>query len=440
MTKPQIIKCSAREILDSRGNPTVEATVMLSDGTIGVASVPSGASTGIFEACEKRDGDSSRYGGRGVLEAVCNICKKISPTLVGCYANEQSVIDKLMIKEDGSENKENLGANAILATSLANARACAAFYNIPLYRYIGGIRASRLPIPMMNIINGGAHASNNIEIQEFMIVPTGAESFSDALRMGSEIYHALGQILKSEGKGVGVGDEGGFAPNLGSDEEAIDHIIRAIESAGYSTQKVKLALDVAASEWYCEDNGEYVLPKSGRRYSREELCGYMDMLIGKYPIISIEDPLDQRDLTGWRMLTERVGGKCMLVGDDLFVTNTQRLCRGISEGCANAILIKPNQIGTLSEVFEVISLADAAGYSFILSHRSGETEDTSIADIAVGLNAPFIKSGAPCRTDRVAKYNRLLRIEASLGMSARYGFNVDEISPTSKTYCGGGPV
>ncbi len=436
MTKPQIMKCTAREILDSRGNPTVEATVILSDGTAGTASVPSGASTGIYEAHEKRDKNNARYGGKGVLEAVGGVCRTISPTLVGCFASEQSQIDRLMIKEDGTDNKSNLGANAILAVSLANARACAAYYNIPLYRYLGGIGARRLPIPMMNILNGGAHASNNVEIQEFMIMPIDAPSFSDALRMGSEIYHTLGKLLKDKGKSTTVGDEGGFAPDLESDTDAIEYIIEAIKSAGYSTDKVKVALDVAASEWYSEKEGKYRSPKNGVEYLTDDLCKHWKELVEKYPIASIEDPLDQRDFDGWAKLTRLIGDKCMIVGDDLFVTNTERLSRGIASGAANSILVKPNQIGTLSEVAEVITMASAAGYSFILSHRSGETEDTTIADIAVGLNAPYIKSGAPCRTDRVAKYNRLLRIEASLGSSARYGLNTDSISPMSKTYCG----
>ena len=436
MIKPQIVKCSGREILDSRGNPTVEATVMLSDGTIGVASVPSGASTGIYEAVEKRDEDVSRFRGRGVLDAVSNICKMISPELVGCYAYEQSEIDRLMCELDGTDNKAKLGANAILAVSLANARACANSYQIPLYRWLGGCRAVRLPIPMMNILNGGAHASNNVEIQEFMIVPVGAPSFADALRMGSEIYHSLGRLLKSEMLSTSIGDEGGFAPSLESDEQAIDYIIRAIEQAGYTTDEVKIALDVAASEWYDEKEDIYVMPKRNERRDRSELVGYFAELIDKYPIISIEDPLDQRDFEGWAEITSQIGDRVMLVGDDLFVTNPSRLKTGIEHGAANSILIKPNQIGTLSEVIEVIDLAASAGYSYILSHRSGETEDTTIADIAVGLGAPFIKSGAPCRTDRVAKYNRLLRIEASLGHSARYGLSHERISPTKKTFCG----
>lgn len=436
MIKPQIIKCTGREILDSRGNPTVEATVMLSDGAIGVASVPSGASTGIYEAVEKRDTDKERYGGKGVLGAVEMICRRISPAITGIYATEQTELDRLMCELDGTDNKSKLGANAILAVSLANARACAASYQTPLYRWLGGGRAVRLPIPMMNILNGGAHASNNVEIQEFMIVPVGASSFSDALRMGSEIYHKLGSILKSRGKSTGVGDEGGFAPDLESDESAIELIIDAIEQSGYTTDEVKIALDVASSEWYDEESGLYKLKKRGVELDRSQLIGYICELCEKYPIISVEDGLDQRDYDGWVQLTAEIGDRVMLVGDDLFVTNPKRLKLGINMGAANAILVKPNQIGTLSEVIEVCDMASHSGYRYILSHRSGETEDTSIADIAVALGAPFIKAGAPCRSDRVAKYNRLLRIEASLGQSARYGLDNGKIEPTDKTYCG----
>ncbi len=436
MIKPQIVKCSGREILDSRGNPTVEATVVLSDGTIGVASVPSGASTGIYEAHEKRDNDARRYGGKGVLEAVNAICRQISPELVGCYASDQSVIDRLMIKLDGTENKSKLGANAILAVSLATARACASSYGIPLFRWIGGARAVRLPVPMMNILNGGAHASNNVEIQEFMILPVGAPSFADALRMGSEIYHALGKILSEKGLSTAVGDEGGFAPSLSSDEEAIELIVSAIKAAGYDTDTVKLALDVAASEWYDEKSDSYKLPKRGKVMSRDQLIEYFAGLVREYPIISIEDPLDQRDFEGWKQITDLLGDSVMIVGDDFFVTNQSRLEKGIKMGAANSILVKPNQIGTLSEVISVTNLAASNGYSYIMSHRSGETEDTTIADLAVGLGAPFIKSGAPCRSDRVAKYNRLLRIEASLGHSATYGLDPDGVDPTVCTFCG----
>lgn len=423
-SKPQIVKCCAREILDSRGNPTVEATVFLADGTVGVASVPSGASTGIYEAHELRDGDMSRYRGLGVLEAVSNVCRVISPAISGINASEQSEIDRVLREIDGTENKSKLGANAILAVSLANARAAANWYRIPIYRYLGGLDACRLPIPMMNILNGGAHASNNIEIQEFMIVPVGAKCFSDALRIGSEIYHALGKLLRSNGYSTAVGDEGGFAPDLNDDEQALELICNAISVAGYDTNTVKIALDAAASEWY-KDNGHYEMPSRNKRYSRKELIDYWAALINKYPIMSIEDGLDQRDIEGWRELTERLGNKVMLVGDDLFVTNTKRLLKGINNGVANSILIKPNQIGTLSETLEVIHTAKNSGYKFILSHRSGETEDTTIADISVGVNSPFIKTGAPCRTERIAKYNRLLRIEAALNSGARYGAGLD---------------
>ncbi len=420
MNKPQITRCCAREILDSRGNPTVEATVFLSDGTVGVASVPSGASTGIFEACELRDGDRRRYGGKGVLEAASNVGKIISPALGGIYASEQSEVDRILCELDGTENKSRLGANAILSVSLATARAAANWYHLPLYRYLGGASADRLPIPMMNILNGGAHASNNVEIQEFMIAPVAATSFAEALRMGSEIYHTLGRILRSEGHAATVGDEGGFAPDLRDDEEALDLICRAIEESGYTTDQVKIALDCAAGEW-CESDSNYRLPKRGKQYTRSGLIDRWEELIKKYPLFSIEDGLDQRDFDGWREMTARVGSQVMLVGDDLFVTNEKRLSEGIRYGAANAILIKPNQIGTLSEVVRVINLARNTGYSFILSHRSGETEDVTLADLCVAMGSSYIKSGAPCRSERVAKYNRLLRIEAALGPNARYG-------------------
>lgn len=420
MIKPQITKCTAREILDSRGYPTVEATVFLSDGTVGTASVPSGASTGIYEAHERRDSDAARYGGKGVLGAVSSICKTISPALCGICATEQYELDRLLIAMDSTKNKEKIGANAILAVSLAASRAAANFYHIPLYRYLGGINSYRLPVPMMNILNGGAHASNNVEIQEFMIVPVGFSHFCEALRAGSEVYHALGALLREKGFATTVGDEGGFAPDLESDEQAIELICEAIARAGYGTEKIKIALDAAASEWYASE-GKYVLPKTKREHTTEGLIEYFEHLVSRFPIISIEDALDQRDFGGWAELTRRLGEKIMLVGDDLFVTNTKRLIEGIDKGAANAILIKPNQIGTLSETLDVIHTARAVGYSFIISHRSGETEDTTIADLAVALNAPFIKTGAPCRTERVAKYNRLLRIEASLNSSGRYG-------------------
>ncbi len=424
MNKPQIIKCCAREILDSRGNPTLEATVFLCDGTVGMSSVPSGASTGIYEALEKRDGDGGRYGGRGVLEAVSTVNRVLSPAIMGISAAEQTEIDRLLIRLDGTPDKSKLGANAILAVSLATSRAAANWYHTPLYRYLGGVDSYRLPIPMMNILNGGAHASNNVEIQEFMIVPTGFSSFSEALRAGSEIYHALGRLLRERGYSTTVGDEGGFAPDLSTDEEAIELISDAIEMAGYSTELVRIALDAAASEWYDEEEKDYLMPKRKMKYSSDGLAAYWKGLCEKYPIImSIEDGLDQRDTIGWQRLTAELGGRIMLVGDDLFVTNSERLKDGIQEKIANCILIKPNQIGTLSETLDVIHTAKSAGYRFILSHRSGETEDTTIADIAVAMGAPFIKTGAPCRGERVAKYNRLLRIEAALGSGGSYGFS-----------------
>lgn len=425
MNKPQIIRCCAREILDSRGNPTVEATVFLADGTVGVASVPSGASTGIYEACELRDGDRRRYDGKGVQDAASNVARIISPAISGTNASEQSEIDRILCDLDGTDNKSRLGANAILAVSLATARAAANWYHLPLYRYLGGASAERLPVPMMNILNGGAHASNNVEIQEFMIAPVGASSFAEALRMGCEIYHKLGKILRAEGFATTVGDEGGYAPNLGDDEAALELICRAIEESGYDTERVKIALDCAASEWYAED-GSYRMPKRGKSYSRTGLIENWCSLAKKYPLFSIEDGLDQRDFDGWSELTSRLGDRVMLVGDDLFVTNEKRLVEGIRRGAANTILIKPNQIGTLSEVMSVIGVARNAGYRFIPSHRSGETEDTTLADLTVAMNAPYIKAGAPCRSERVAKYNRLLRIESALGSSSRYGEDASE--------------
>ncbi len=425
MTKPQIYRVSGREILDSRGNPTVEATVFLTDGTVGVASVPSGASTGIYEAHEKRDEDPSRYNGRGVKEAVRGIACTVSPGLSGMYACDQAQIDRTLRELDGTENKSSLGANAMLAVSLAAARASANFYGLPIFRYLGGLDASRLPVPMMNILNGGAHASNNIDIQEFMIMPVGACCFAEGLRMGAEIYHTLGCLLKREGYATTVGDEGGYAPNLDSDEAALDLICRAIEEAGYDRNGVKLALDAAASEWAVTDDGgcvgSYRMPKRGRELSGDGLIDYWESLWSKYPIISLEDGLDQRDFEGWTRLTGRLGEHMMLVGDDLFVTNTARLREGINRGAANAILVKPNQIGTLTETLDVVRTAAEAGYRFILSHRSGDTEDTTLADLAVALNAPFIKTGAPCRSERVAKYNRLLRIESALCGKGVYG-------------------
>ena len=420
MSKPQIIKCCAREILDSRGNPTVEATVFLNDGTVGVASVPSGASTGKFEAHEKRDADPACYHGKGVMKAVYNVCKVISPAIVGINAGEQHELDRILCELDGTENKSRLGANAILAVSLANARAAANYYGIPLYRYLGGIDATRIPIPMMNILNGGAHAANNVEIQEFMILPVGAESFAEGLRMGSEIYHNLGNLLKGMRRVATVGDEGGYAPDLESDEEALDLICQAIDKAGYTTDQIKIALDVAASAWYRED-GTYEMMKRGETHTAEQLIETYERYMSKYPIVSIEDGLGEEDYDAWKRMTVRLGSRVSLVGDDLFVTNKKRLAKGIHDGFANSILIKPNQIGTLSETLDVIRTAKDAGYGFILSHRSGETEDSTLADIAVGVNAPYIKAGAPCRSERVAKYNRLLRIESSLNSGAKYG-------------------
>lgn len=419
MAKVCISKVCGREVLDSRGNPTVEASVMLSDGTVGMASVPSGASTGIFEAHELRDKSSMRYGGRGVLDAVYNIGKKICPALIGVSAYEQNEIDTIMRELDGTENKSRLGANAILAVSMACARAGANSYHMPLFKYVGGVSARNLPIPLMNILNGGAHASNNVDIQEFMIAPVGAQSFGEALRIGAEIYHALGKLLASRRLGTAVGDEGGYAPSLDSDEDAIRLICEAIDAAGYDTGTVKIALDAAGSEWFRD--GAYILPKRGARFDADGLIGYWAELVAKYPIFSIEDGLDQTDFEGWARLTARIGDRIMLVGDDLFVTNVKRLSTGIELGAANAILIKPNQIGTVSETIDVIVKAKTNGYRYIPSHRSGETEDTTIADLAVGTNAPYIKTGAPCRSERVAKYNRLLRIENALGVGAKYG-------------------
>lgn len=414
----KIKSIKAREILDSRGRPTVEATVMLVDGSAGVAAVPSGASTGAYEALELRDGDTERFNGAGVLCAVENVNEVIAPALVGHSSISHSV-DRRLLFLDGTDNKGNLGANATLAVSLAAAKAASKHFGLPLFRYLGGARACRLPVPMMNILNGGAHASNNIDIQEFMIMPIGFESFSDALRAGCEIYRALGTILKKDGLSSGVGDEGGFAPSLSSDEEALDYIVRAIEFAGYDTDCVKIALDAAASEWQREDG--YFLPKRGRRMTTEELISFWQSLISRYPIVSLEDPLGEDDHDGWALITSRLSSRCALVGDDLFVTNEEILREGIEMGEANAILIKPNQIGTLSETMSVMRCAEENGYRCIVSHRSGETEDTTIADLAVAMNCGYIKTGAPCRSERVAKYNRLLKIEAALGESAVYG-------------------
>ncbi len=410
--KTKIVNIKAREILDSRANPTIEATVILEGGIQASASVPSGASVGKYEAHELRDGDMTRYGGAGVLSAINGIQSIIAPRLVGLSSTDSRKIDTVMLELDGTENKSVLGANAILAISLAVARAAAAALSIPLYRYLGGSLAKRLPVPMMNILNGGVHASNNLEIQEFMIVPVGIESFAERLRAGSEIYKKLGSILRSRGYSTSVGDEGGYAPNLESDTEACDLILEAIAAAGYGTREIKIALDVASSEWY--DGKEYKMAKSGKVYTADELCDYYELLTEKYPIMSIEDGVGEEDYEGWRSLTDRLSGKIMLVGDDLFVTNEKRVRNGIETGLANSVLIKPNQIGTLTEAINVINLCNANGYKPIISHRSGETEDSFIADLAVGVGAPYIKSGAPCRSERLAKYNRLLAIEKEL--------------------------
>lgn len=398
--------------MDSRSTPTVGAEVILEDGSRGFAISPSGASTGAYEAHEMRDGDASRYSGKGVLKAVSAVNDMICPALRGYPADNQRLADRAMCELDGTENKSRLGANAILAVSLATAKAAAAHYKMPLYRYLGGINAQVLPRPMMNILNGGAHASNNIDIQEFMIIPFDICCFSEGLRRCSEIYKALGSILKEKGKSTGVGDEGGFAPDLDSDEAAIELITAAIEKAGYTAENTKIALDVASSEWY--SGGEYLLPKRNVKMTADELIEYYERLTQKYPIISIEDGAAEEDWNGWRNLTERLGKRIQLVGDDLFVTNIKRFKKGIAEGAGNSILVKPNQIGTLSETMDVVEAARKNGYTAVISHRSGETEDTTVADLAVALNASQIKTGAPCRSDRVAKYNRLLIIENEL--------------------------
>lgn len=414
-----------REILDSRGNPTVEAEVLLSCGVSGRGAAPSGASTGEFEALELRDGDKSRYGGKGVTKAVENINTVICDTLTGMDASDIYAVDKAMIQADGIQDKSKLGANAILAVSIACARAAANALEIPLYRFLGGVNANRLPVPMMNILNGGAHAANTVDVQEFMIMPAGASSFREGLRWCAEVFHALAALLKSKGLATSVGDEGGFAPDLASDEEAIQYILEAIRQAGYEPGKdFVLAMDAASSEWKSGVKGEYLLPKSGKRFTSQELIAHWKALCEKYPIYSIEDGLDEEDWDGWAKMTKELGGKVQLVGDDLFVTNTTRLSKGIQLGCGNSILIKLNQIGSVSETLEAIKMAHKAGYTAIASHRSGETEDTTIADLAVALNTCQIKTGAPSRSERVAKYNQLLRIEEELGESAVYpGFD-----------------
>jgi enolase len=407
----------AREILDSRGKPTVEAEVYLTNGGIGIAQVPSGASTGSFEACELRDDDNSRYGGKGVLKAVANVNDQIAPELYGMNAFDQQGIDRAMIELDGTPNKTNLGANAILAVSLANAKAVANALGVPLYRYLGGPAASLLPVPLMNLINGGAHAANNVDFQEFMIVPVGAPSFREALRWGSEVFSALSKVLAAKNMLTGVGDEGGFAPNLGSNQEALDLLLAAIEQAGYKPgTQIALALDVAASEFYVNGNYRY----DGAEHTPTEFIDYLAGLTSKYPIVSIEDGLHEEDWANWQALTKKIGSKVQLVGDDLFVTNETRLRQGIEQSAANSVLIKLNQIGTLTETLNTIDLGTRNGYTSIISHRSGETEDTTIADLAVATRAGQIKTGSLCRSERVAKYNRLLRIEDELGNAATY--------------------
>lgn len=411
----------AREVLDSRGNPTVEVEVFLEDGTMGKAMVPSGASTGAYEAVELRDGDKARYLGKGVLNAVDNVNEIIAPEIIGWNIYDQVGLDQLLIALDGTPNKEKLGANAILAVSMAAAHAGANSLGLPLFQYLGGVNGKLLPTPMMNILNGGQHADNNVDIQEFMVMPVGATSFREGLRMGAEIFHSLKAVLKSKGLNTAVGDEGGFAPNLASNEDAIKAIVEAIEKAGYKPgEDVKLALDVAASELYDEKTKLYDMAGEGVKKTAEEMVAYYDMLLEKYPIISIEDGLAEDDWDGWKLMTKQLGNKVQLVGDDLFVTNTERLEKGIKMGVANSILIKVNQIGTLTETLDAIEMAKKAGYTAIVSHRSGETEDVTIADIVVGINAGQIKTGAPSRTDRVAKYNQLLRIEELLDEAGQY--------------------
>ena len=424
-----IEKVIGREIIDSRGNPTVEAEVYLADGTVARGAAPSGASTGEFEALELRDNDEKRFQGKGVTKAVENINETISRELHGMDASDIYAIDQVMIKVDGTKDKSNLGANAILAVSIACARAVAKALGIPLYRFLGGISGNKLPVPMMNILNGGAHAANTVDVQEFMIMPSGAPSFREGLRWCTEVFHALQSLLKAKGLATSVGDEGGFAPNLESDEEAIQYILEAIQKAGYEPGKdFVLAMDAASSEWKGEKKGEYILPKCGKKFTSAELVEHWKQLCDRYPIYSIEDGLDEEDWDGWKIMTKELGGKVRLVGDDLFVTNTERLKKGIQLGCGNSILIKLNQIGSVSETLEAIKMAHKAGYTAISSHRSGETEGTTIADLAVALNTCQIKTGAPSRSERVAKYNRLLHIEEELGQSAVYpGFDAFNI-------------
>ena len=415
-----IMEVKAREILDSRGNPTIEVDLLLEEGAIGTAAVPSGASTGENEAVELRDGDSRRYLGKGVQRAVENVMNEIRPAILGMDALDQAGLDKMMIDLDGTHNKHNLGANAILGVSLAAAKACAMELGLPLYKYLGGVGARRLPIPMMNILNGGAHADNNVDIQEFMIMPVGAECFSDALRMGAEIFHTLKKVLKGMGLNTAVGDEGGFAPNLDSNEDALKVIVEAIDRAGYVPGgNVFIALDAAASSFY--KDGVYDMTGEGSRKNSEEMVDFYSGMVDRYPIVSLEDGMDENDWDGWKLLTDRLASRIQIVGDDLFVTNIELLQKGIDLGVANSILIKLNQIGTLTETLDAVNLASSFGYTSIVSHRSGETEDTTIADLVVGLGAGQIKTGSASRTDRIAKYNQLLRIEEDLGASALYG-------------------
>lgn len=417
----EIVQVIGREIMDSRGNPTVEAEVYLEDGSMGRGAAPSGASTGEFEALELRDGDKSRYDGKGVLKAVDFINNEIDELLLEMDASDIYAIDKAMIEADGTEDKSRFGANAILAVSIACAKAAANSLDIPLYRFLGGQFGNVLPVPMMNILNGGAHASNTVDTQEFMIMPVGASSFAEGLRQCAEVYHKLGKLLKAEGYATSVGDEGGYAPNLSSDEETLEYILKAIKDCGYEPGKdFVLAMDAAASEWKGSAKGQYKQPKSGKEFTSAELVAHWKSLVDKYPIVSIEDGLDEEDWEGWKKMTEELGDRLQIVGDDLFVTNTKRLHKGIEQGCANSILIKLNQIGSVSETIEAIKMAQKAGYTAVVSHRSGETEDTTIADLAVALNAGQIKTGAPNRSERVAKYNQLLRIEEELDENAKY--------------------
>lgn len=416
-----IIDVFGREILDSRGNPTVEVEVVLDDYATGRAAVPSGASTGAFEAVELRDGDSERYLGKGTLKAVAHVNEEIADALIGMEADDQRGIDAIMLELDGTENKGNFGANAILGASLAVAKAAAESAELPLYKYVGGANANMLPTPMMNILNGGEHADNNVDFQEFMIMPVGATSFAEALRWCAEIYHTLKKVLHEAGLGGGVGDEGGFAPNFTTNEEPLKYIVEACEKAGYKPgSDIMFAMDPASTEFYNAETGKYVLAGEGRELASAEMVDYWEALVQKYPIISIEDGMAEEDWDGWKALTDRIGDKVQLVGDDLFVTNPKRLAKGIELGCANAILVKVNQIGSLTEALEAVQMAKQAGYACIMSHRSGETEDVTIADLAVATNAGQIKTGAPCRSDRVAKYNQLLRIEEQLGDSGQY--------------------